>query len=296
MVAEFFRCGYEAVVLSRSGKSQAGARGVAWDANNLGAWTSELEGADTVVNLCGESLMQRWTPSSKAKFGQSRAGVTRLIGEAVSACKEPPRHWINASAVGWYGDTGNREVSEASPCSNTLAGLLCRDWEAAVDAAITQQTTKTKLRIGLVLSPGCVFFDRMKQLTAMRLGGPMGSGKQYVSWIHGQDLARLAVWTAENRIGGAVNATSPGPCMNAKLMAAFRKAVGVGFGAPLPGFAAKALCAAMNWELPFILGGTKAVPAIALGRGFVFDHVDIDLALQDLIRDIPPAWLGSIAA
>lgn len=289
----FNESGYDVVVLSRSGKSVAGARAVRWDAQSLGAWQSEIDGAEAVVNLCGESLMQRWTDKSVRLMHDSRIGTTKLIGEAIMAAGAQPQAWVNGSAVGWYGDSGHREVSEGMPAAEGMVGKLCKDWEAAVDAVHAPNVSKTKLRIGLVLGNGCAYFDRMKLLTKLLHGGPMGSGKQYVSWIHVGDLSRMVVWAIENQISGVLNATAPNPVNNAEIMAEFRRALGMPFGIPSPEFAIKAMCGLMGWNPSFVLGGTRAVPAIALGNGFVFDYPEIRQALESLIDETPKAWKDS---
>lgn len=291
LVSEFVAAGYEAVVLSRSARPVPGARVVTWDARSpQQQWVGELEGASAVVNLCGENVLQRWTPANLERIHESRIGTTRLIGAAITECKEPPAAWVNASAVGWYGDTGSRELSEASPAGDDTFGRLCEAWESEVDSASVPRTRKVKVRIGLVVGPGSPFFESLKKATTFFLGGPIGNGKQYMPWIHIKDLARLFVWAVESPVQGAINGTGPKPVTNADFMEAFRASLGRPPAPPVPEFAVRAACGAMGWEPSMFLGGTRAVPAIAVGNGFEFEFPTIEAALADLNADVPPAW------
>ena len=248
LVRDFHSLGYEVVVLSRSSGAIDGARSVSWDGKSIGAWKDELNGATAVINLCGESVMQRWTPKSFQRIRDSRVDTTNLICEAVSSCTTPPQVWLNASAVGWYGDTGTREVSEASPSANDRLGRLCQEWESAVDKCVVAETVKTKIRIGIVFGQRTEAFRQLSKLTRLMLGGPVGTGRQYFSWIHIRDLARIFVWAVENPTAGALNATSPEPVQNEDLMAALRRHLGMPMSPPLPVFAVNLMTKAMGWD------------------------------------------------
>lgn len=290
LVAEFASRGFEITVLSRSGKAPQGANGQSWDGKSIGGWASELEGAQAVINLCGESVMQRWTESSKKRLLDSRVEPTRTIGEAISACKSPPKCWINASAVGFYGDTGSKVISEGSRSAYDFLGQLCQKWEDAQTIVETPGTQKTAVRIGFVIGKGMPFYEKMKMLTKMALGGSLGTGKQYVSWIHISDLVRLFSWAVENNIGGVLNGTAPNPEINATVMKAFRRECGIPIGLPAPVPAVEMVCQMLGWNPEMLLGGTRAVPAIPLARGFQFQFETIESALMDLLDDTPQAW------
>lgn len=290
VVNVFSEAGYEAVVLSRTAGSGGVARKVQWDAKGPGDWYNEINGADAVINLCGESLICKWTPANRAKLRESRIGPTCLLGAAIAASSEPAKVWINTSAVGWYGDTGVREVSEASPAADDFLGQLCQDWETEMDKIVTPSTRKVKMRIGVALGYDGDFFKQMSRLTKMFLGGPLGTGQQYMPWIHVEDLARMFLWAAESDVNGPLNATAPKPLTNTALMSAFRKAYGRPPAPPVPEFAVEKVCSFMNWDCRMLLGGTRAVPSIALAKGFKFEFEDIDLALADLVDDVPKAW------
>lgn len=296
LVKAFVDRGHDVVVLSRSGKSVEGARTVRWDATNPGDWYKEIDGAFAVINLCGESLAQRWTPASMERMRESRVGPTCLIGAAIANSQDPASVWVNSSATGYYGDTGMREVSEASPKGKGFLADLCRDWEAEVDKADTPKTRKVKIRTGLVLGPGSPLFDNLLRMTKLFAGGALGSGKQVMPWIHHDDLVRLYVWAVESEVTGAVNGTATKPVTNTAVMSALREAVGRPSVPNLPEFAVKAMAGAMGWDPSFLLGSCRAVPAIALGNGFSFEHTDIQEAVDDLTRSVPEAWRQDEAA
>lgn len=295
VVDVFAEAGYDVVVLSRSGKPGGGSRVVKWDGKGPGNWYDEVNGADVVVNLCGESVLKPWTPANMASIRESRIGPTCLIGAAIAASSQPAKAWLNVSAVGWYGNTGVREISEASPAANDFLARLCQDWEAEVDKADTPQTRKVKVRIGVAMGYDGDFFKQLSRLTKMFLGGPLGKGQQYVPWIHVQDVARMFLWAAEGEANGPLNATSPHPVTNATLMAAFRSAYSRPPAPPVPEALVLQVCKFMKWDPNLLLGGTRAIPAIALARGFEFDFPDLESAMRDLVDEVPDAWKPPMA-
>lgn len=290
VVKAFSDAGYDVVVLSRSGKSVPGAKVVRWDAESVGDWSAELEGADAVVNLSGESLLQKWTPKSVERMRSSRVKSAEAVGRAIAAAKTPPKVWINSSATGYYGDTGHREVSEGSSYANDELGLMCRDWEAAVDKERLTSTVRCKLRTGIVLGKNGGALTLWLKLAKLGLGGQLGSGDQYVPWIHLTDLARMFLWLAENPVEGAVNGTAPDPVTNAALMASLRRHVGMPVGLPAPSFAVKMVTSMMNWPEGMLTASARVVPAVANARGFTFEFPDIDSAMKDLVEDAPEVW------
>lgn len=296
LVKAFVGIGHEVVILSRSGRGVEGARTVRWDAMNPGDWYKEIDGALAVINLCGESLAQRWTPASMRRMRESRVGPTCLIGAAIANSEHPAQVWVNSSATGFYGDTGVREVSEATGKGKGFLADLCLAWESEVDKAETPKTRKVKLRTGLVLGPGSPLFDTLLRVTKLFAGGALGSGKQVMPWIHHDDLVRLFVWAVQSDVTGAVNGTAPKPATNAALMAALRESVGRPAVPNLPEFAVKTVAGAMGWDPSFLLGSCRAVPEIALGHGFKFEHTDVQAAVDDLTRSVPEAWRQDEAA
>ncbi len=274
--------GYEPLVLSRSERPVKGARVVRWNGRDLGMWKAEVEGAAAVVNLAGAPIMSRWTPKAKARILRSRVDSTTALGRAVAASINPPRAWVNASAVGWYGNTGSKEVSEASPNGKGFLAEVARAWEAAVDALQVDRTRKVKVRFGFVLGKDGAF-PLLARLTKLFLGGALGSGRQFVSWVHARDLARMMVWAIEGSFEGVLNGTAPRPATNSELMAALRRHLRRPFAPAAPGCAVEMLSQLGGPPAELVLWGQRAVPALALAHGFEFEFPTLDAALTDLV-------------
>lgn len=285
--AEAAAAGHEAVVLTRGGEAPPGAKAVRWDGRSVGGWKEELEGAEAVVNLAGASLMQRWTPKAWQEIRDSRLESTRAVGEAVAACSSPPAAWVNASATGYSGDRGTAEVSEASPASSSRLGTLCAEWEGAALQAATPRTSRCRLRIGVVLGRGGGLGATLSKLPAI---GPLGSGRQYMPWVHVDDVAGLVMLAIRERVDGAMNAASPNPATNAALMEAARKAMGRLPAPPLPVPVVRLICRANLWDEELLLASCRAVPQTALGLGFEFRHPSLAGAAEAAFDSVPPAW------
>ncbi|MGE0000784.1 MAG: TIGR01777 family oxidoreductase [Fimbriimonadaceae bacterium] len=284
--------GHEAVVVGRSGHGVENARAVTWDAKALGPWAEELEGAYGVVNLCGSPIFQRWTASSKAAIWSSRVETTKLIGQAIAACKTPPGAWVNASATGGYGDCGTREVSEASAFSGGFLGELCQAWEGAVTQSETPNTSQCRLRLGIVLGNGCPFGSVLSKLPAI---GPLGDGSHYQPWIHADDVSGLVMLALEQRLPGAMNATAPVPATNDALMASIRKAMVRLPAPPVPRMVIRLVCKANGWEEGLLMDSCRAVPQIATSRGYTFAYERVEAAALDAFGQVPEAWRRQLA-
>jgi uncharacterized protein (TIGR01777 family) len=292
VVREFLASGHQVVVLSRKSATVPGATVSQWDGKTLGTWTADLEGAAALVNLTGAPILARWTEGHKQAMRASRVGVTTLLGEAVAKCAVPPQCWINASAIGYYGDTGSRKTAESARPGRGVLAEMCVEWENAALQAPTPSTRKAPVRIGYVLGRGGPGFEALARATKLMLGGPLGNGRQYMAWIHLEDLARMIVWAVSSDIRGPMNGTAPNPVTNAEMMAAFRRVYGRPPAPPVPGFALKAMSAAMGWPEDMITASSRVVPEVALAHGFVFKYPTIESALAELTDDTPAAWRG----
>lgn len=284
------QAGHEAVVLSRGSATVPNARVVQWDGKTAGAWKSELEGAAAVINLAGTPVDKKWTPEVKQAIRDSRVQATRAIGEAVRSCETPPTHWINASAVGFYGDRADESLSESSRPGQGFLAETCLDWESALFDPDIPHVHQIAIRVGVVLGNEGGALPVLAKLTKGFLGGPAGPGSQFVSWIHVQDLARLFLWAASQNFDGPINGTAPNPVTNAELMAALRERIGRPPAPPAPAFMVQIGAGLMGRQGDIILHSQKVFPTIPLARGFEFGYADLPQALANLLDTTPDAW------
>lgn len=276
--------GHESILLSRrerDARSQPPTTAL-WDGTSPGPWQGALEGADAVVNLCGESVAQgRWTASRKKALVDSRIGPTRALVSAVSAAKRRPRVFVSASAVGYYGDRGDEPLDEgAKPGSDFLAGL-CEAWEREARLIEPLGVRVVCLRIGVVLAPDGGALAKMLPIFRLGLGGRLGGGRQWMSWIAISDLTDLMLFALSHEITGPLNATAPNPVANRDFTAALGRSLGRPALLPAPGLA---LRLALGEMAQLLLGGQKVLPRKALESGFAFKHPQVDAALRAALR------------
>lgn len=270
--------GYEVVNLTRD------QRGVWWDAKSLGPWVSSLEGTDAVINLSGSPIAVRWTPENREKILSSRGNATRAIAEAISQCAKPPRVWINASAIGWYGHTGSREASEGDPAAPGFLGQTCKAWEEATTAFPTPQTRVVCARFGVVLSRKGGALRPFERLAKLFLGGSAGSGSQFMSWIHIADAVASVEAMIEGSLTGPVNICSPNAVSNERFMRALREALHRPYCPPAPKLFLRIGSRLAGVETEMILNSQRVAPRRLLDSGFAFQFLTIEDALADLYR------------
>jgi len=275
------RDGHDIVVLTRNGRPTPGSRirSVAWSpTGDAGSWASDIDGADAIVNLAGESIAgRRWTAAQKQRILDSRVNATRSLVAAVRRSPRPPAVFVSGSAVGYYGLLDERVVSEdAGPGDDFLAGVCVRWEEEAARAA--DRTRVVRARTGLVLERDGGALPQMLPPFWFGAGGPVGSGRQYWPWIHRDDWVALVRWVIQTpSVTGAVNLTAPAPVTNAEFARALGHALHRPAFMPAPGFALKLLLGEMAEAL--LLSGQRAVPAKATHLGFAFRYPQIDQAL-----------------
>jgi uncharacterized protein (TIGR01777 family) len=249
---------------------------------NPGAGTVDLEplrGVDAVIHLAGAGVGDhRWTKKYKGEILNSRLLGTTAIAGAVNELK--PAVFISASAIGWYGETGNRAVVESDRAGDDFLATVCREWEGAADSVAGVRTVK--LRTGLVLDPTGGALGRMLPLFKIGLGGKLGSGNQWWSWITLHDHIRAICHLLESNISGAVNLTSPNPVTNLDFTAALARAMHRPALFPAPAFALKLALGGFSTE---ILGSKKVLPQVLTEDGFEFDYPHIVGALNALIAE-----------
>jgi uncharacterized protein (TIGR01777 family) len=285
--------GHEAVVLSRR-PGTAPWRVMQWDAQRVGAWASELEAADAVINLAGRSVNCRYSATNREAILASRLDSTRAIGAAIMRAERPPRAWLQMSTATIYAHRLDAPNDEATgivggserdvPDTWRFSIDVARAWEQAAEQFETPHTRKVLLRSAMVMSPdrGGVF-DTLLGLVRLGLGGRAASGRQYVSWIHDADFVRAVQWLMEREeIVGAVNLAAPGPLPNAAFMRAIRSAWGMPVGLPATSWMLEVGALAMRTETELVLKSRRVVPARLVGAGFAFRFPDWPTAAQDL--------------
>ena len=251
---------------------------IQWDPASDSVDLDALAGVDAIIHLAGANVGDhRWTKKYRAEILNSRLLGTTAIAHAVSAVK--PTVFISASAIGYYGETGNRAVVEADRGGDDFLSAVCREWEAAADLAAPTRTVK--IRTGLVLEPTGGALGRMLPLFRFGLGGKLGSGKQWWSWITLHDHIRAICHILESDISGPVNLTSPNPVTNQEFTAALARAVHRPALLPVPGFALKLVLGGFSTE---ILGSKKVMPQVLLESGFTFDYPHLTDALPSLAQ------------
>jgi len=289
--------GHELVVLSRGGRAEH-ARAVTWDARTLGPWAAELDGADVVINLAGRSVDCRYTAANRREILRSRVDSTRVLGEAIAACAHPPRVWLQASTATIYAhryDADNDEatgriggVEPGAPSSWNFSIEVARAWERTLDEAPTPRTRKVKMRTAMVMSPdrGSIF-DVLLGLVRRGLGGTVGDGRQYVSWIHDHDFVRAVDFLIEREeLAGAVNLAAPGPLPYSEFMRALRAAAGVRSGLPATRWMLEIGTFFLRTESELVLKSRRVVPGRLLAAGFQFEHP----AWPESARDLVGRW------
>jgi len=244
VLAKYFRAlGWEVIVLTRRARVRGdGVKEVAWDGKALGNWEDFLDGAEVVINLTGKSVDCRYTRANREAILASRVDSTRVLGEAIAQCKLPPRVWLNSSSATIYKHTFDRPNDESGDVGATRAAKdefsieVIRQWERAFDEAQTPRTRKVALRTAMVLGNARnSIYPVMRRLVKLGLGGRMGSGRQYASWIHQEDFCRAVDWLIlHEEISGVVNLCASNPLPNAEMMRLFRQVCDVPFGLPAP--------------------------------------------------------------
>jgi uncharacterized protein (TIGR01777 family) len=274
LVGDLREKGHEVLRLVR--RPVASADEVQWDPKNESIDLAALTGVNAVINLAGAGVGdKRWTSSYKNEILNSRVSSTRTIAKAVEELK--PDVFISASAIGWYGETGDRAVTEADRGGEDFLAGVCEQWEAAADLAPSVRTVK--MRIGVILDPTGGALGKMLPLFKFGVGGKMGSGKQWWSWITLHDQIRAIQFLMDSDLSGAVNTTAPNPATNSEFTAALARALHRPALLPVPGIALKLALGGFSSEL---LGSKKVISEKLSAAGFVFDYPHVAPALTAL--------------
>ena len=278
LVAALRADGHEVTRLVRA--APAAPDEIAWNPRAIGGGLDpgSLDGVAAVVHLAAAGAAdKRWTPGYQAEIRNSRVRGTRALASALAAMAAPPRVLLSGSAIGWYGDTGGREVTEADPAGSGFLADVVRDWEAAAEGAVRAGIRVVTLRSGLVLSPRGGMLGRMLPLFRLGLGGRIGSGRQVMSWIGLSEWVAIARFLlGRDDISGPVNLTTPSPVTNAEFTSALAAAVHrpAVMVAPAP-----ALKLALGGVSSDILSSARVLPRRLLDEGYQFRHPAIAGAL-----------------
>lgn len=282
LLVRLAREGRPAVRLAR-GVETAGAGTASWDPARGTIDAAALEGLQAFVHLAGESIAAgRWTARRKARIRDSRVDGTRVVAEALAGLGRPPRALVSASAIGFYGDRGDEPLDERSPAGCGFLPETCAAWEAATEPAREAGIRVVCLRIGIVLDARGGALARMLPPFRLGLGGRIGHGRQYMSWIALDDLVGVILRAIDDaRLAGPVNAVAPQPVRNAEFAAALGRVLRRPARLPLPGAVVRLLLGEMGRDL--LLAGARVRPARLAESGFAFEHPEIEAALGRLL-------------
>jgi len=252
---------------------------IAWDPQTGYVDIEALRGVDAVIHLAGVGVGdKRWSKKYKSEILNSRLLGTTAIAKAVAEVK--PQVFISASAIGWYGESGNRAVVESDRVGDDFLAAVCREWEAAADLAGSVRTVK--IRTGLVLDPTGGALGKMLPLFRLGLGGKLGSGKQWWSWITLHDAIRAISFILDSKIEGPVNLTAPNPVTNQEFTSALARAMHRPALFPAPALGLKIALGGFSSE---ILGSKKVIPQKLTDSGFTWDYPHVTTALAALVEE-----------
>jgi len=258
---------------------------VQWDATTPGDWMAALEGSTAVINLVGRSVNCRYTESNKKEIIASRVNATGILGYAIKVIARPPKVWINIGSAAIFGDTGEEQKDEDSGVGEGFSAEVCKHWEAAFFNIRTPFTRKVLLRMGLVFQRGEGLLKPFSRMVRLGLAGKMGTGEQYVSWIHEEDFTRLVTTAiAKDDWTGVINGVSPYPVKNKDFLRALRMAYGIRWGLPQPGLILKIGALFIGTEAELLLSGRRVVSKILKEKEFRFNYPMLEDALGQLVK------------
>ncbi len=287
--------GWDGVVLTRFPRRSGGAiRDVLWDGKSVGAWARELAGAFAVVNLAGRSVNCRYNARNRKEILESRVDSTRVLGEAIRQCQQPPRVWLNSSTATIYGHTVEAPMDESggiwasAEAKDEFSIEVAKAWEAAFDAVEVPTTRKITLRTAMVLGIGeNSVFPVLRRLARFGLGGAIGNGRQFVSWIHHEDFCRSIEWLIEREdFRGVVNLAAPNPVPNREMMRIFRRVCGTPIGLPAPLWLLEIGTFLLRTESELVIKSRRVIPKRLEEAGFKFHFREMEDAVRTLEREL----------
>jgi uncharacterized protein (TIGR01777 family) len=280
LVSQLRTSGTDVYVLTR-GRAAPGR--ITWSPDGtIGRWAEAIDGADAVINLAGESIAgRRWTPVYKARIRDSRIRATRSVVAAIHAAARKPAAFLNASAVGYYGSRGNEHLTEESLPGTDFLASVCREWEAEALAA-ADASRVVLLRSAPVLESTGGMLPRMALPFRLFIGGPVGAGTQYWSWIHRDDWVAMAIWAlATSQVSGPLNLAAPAPVTNREFAHTLGHVLKRPAFMPAPAFALRLFLGEMA---DAVLFSQRVIPAKAEALGFRFRYATLEPALVAALR------------
>jgi uncharacterized protein (TIGR01777 family) len=280
LVSALKSSGYEITCLVRGasdGKDQ-----IQWDPTRALAPDS-VSGFDVVLHLAGESIVGRWTEAKKRRIRESRAQGTRRLAEALAQAPQRPRVFVSASAIGFYGDRGQETLREDSAPGSGFLPQVCREWESATEPAAKSGVRTVQVRFGIVLSRNGGALQKMLPPFRMGVGGSIGNGRQWMSWIDIEDLVGAVQHVIKtDALRGPVNVVGPNPVTNAEFTKTLASVLSRPAIFPMPAFAARLVFGQMGDEL--LLASQRVEPAQLLASGYVFQKPGLRAALEDILK------------
>jgi uncharacterized protein len=281
VVAALRERGDDVTILTRSPEKVRDVPAVRWDPMSGPAPVDALAGRDGVIHLAGEPVAQRWTSAAKERIRASRQLGTRYLVAGMSDAEPRPGVLVSASGVDYYGPGGDEEVDESAPPGNTFLAQVCRAWEDAALSAVQDGVRVTVLRTGVVLDPHGGALQKMLPPFKLGIGGPVAGGRQWMPWIHVDDIAGMYLAALDGSgWSGPVNAVSPNPVTNRDFSKALGRALHRPAVAPVPALALKLMYGDMA---EIVTSGRRAVPRRALELGYSYRHPDLDEALRSAL-------------
>jgi uncharacterized protein (TIGR01777 family) len=273
--------GYGVTRMVRS-QPKSGEKAARWDPMAGTIEASALEGVDAVVHLAGENIAERWTPAKKVKIRDSRVIGTQVLCEALARLASPPKVLVSASAIGYYGHRGEEILTDESPPGRGFLSEVCRAWEAATEPARQRGMRVVQLRFGVVLSPSGGALAKMLPPFRLGLGGVLGSGRQYMSWIALDDaVGTIQHVIVTDALQGPTNAVVPQAVTNREFTRTLGAVLGRPTVVPLPAFAARLMFGEMADEV--LLASTRVQPAKLLASGYRYRYPELQAALRHLL-------------
>lgn len=276
--------GYNIIVLGRGpAHRENGVDYLQWDGRTLDDWANAIDDAEAIVNLTGKNINCRHNAENRREIIRSRVDSVRVLGEAIRQCATPPNVFVQTSGIGFYGDTGVHVVDEDAPAGADFSAEVCRQWEGAFEALNLPATRKVVLRLGIVLGRTGGALPMLEKLTRFFLGGAVGSGRQFISWIHVADVVQMFVSAIERpEITGVFNATAPVPVTNGEFMRELRCVLHRPWSPPVPAPFARAGAWVMGTEGDLALLSYRCAPRRFSEHGFRFQFPNLRDALADL--------------